>query len=161
MSISTLLILNIERYTAIIHPFWHLKTATKRRLSFIWTILWLLNILNVVSRLFLPLLSKIILIVISTLCCTSLVTYVSIFRVARMRKAITACNILGQDTNCDGEVSGNMAAFLRELKTAKTYFIIVALAFVCFLPSGIAIHVLKYPWKKSENERSTVTMAFT
>ena len=162
MSISTLLILNIERYTAIIHPFWHLKTATKRRLSFIWVILWLLNVLNVVSRLFLPLLSKIIvLIVISTLCCTSLVTYVSIFRVARKRKGITACNTLGQDINCDGEVSGNVAGFLRELKMAKTYFIIVVLAFVCFLPSGIGIHVLKYPWNKSENERSTVTMAFT
>ena len=30
MSLSTLLILNMERYTAIIHPFWHRTTVTKR-----------------------------------------------------------------------------------------------------------------------------------
>ena len=165
MSVSTLLILNIERYTAIIHPIWHLTAATKRRLMFMWIIMCLLNMINVVSRLVLPLLSKIIvLIVISTLCCTTLVTYVSIFRVARKRKGVGACNTVGHDTNCgdrqDKEL-GNMAAFLRELKMAKTYFAIVVLAFVCFLPSGIGIHVLKYPWNKSEKERSSVTIAYT
>ena len=165
MSVSTLLILNIERYTAIFHPIWHLTTATKRRLIFIWIILWLLNILNVASRLFLPLLSKIIvLIVISTLCGTTLFTYISIFRVARKKKSITACNTVAHEINCGncrGEVSGNMVTFLRELKMAKTYFAIVVLAFVCFLPWGIGVHALKYPWNKSENERSTVAMAYS
>ena len=165
MSALTLLVLNIERYTAIIHPIWHRKTATKRRLIFIWIILWLLNILNVVSRLFLPLLSKIIvLIAIYTLCGTTLFTYISIFRVARKKKSSTACNAVDHEINCGncrGEVSGNMATFLREIKMAKTYFAIVVLAFVCFLPWGIGVHVLKYPWNKSENERSTVAMALT
>ena len=165
MSISTLLILNIERYTAIIHPIWHLKTATKRRFILIWAILWLLNMLNVVAFVFLRILAEIIvLIVISTVCCTSLVTYVSIFRVARKRKGVRACNTIRHDTNsgnCQGEEPGNMAAFLRELKMAKTYFIIIILAFACFLPPGIVNHVLEYPWNKSQNERSCIALIYT
>ena len=166
MSISTLLILNIERYMAIIYPIWHRKSATKRRLSFIWAVLWLLDILNVVSRLFLPRLSKIIVaIVIFILCLTTLFTYISIFRAVRKRKGTTACNTIGHDpncANCHSEVSaGNMVTFLRELKMAKTYFAIVVLAFVCFLPAGIGLQALKYPWNKNENERSSVTIAYT
>ena len=166
MSISTLLVLNIERYTAIIHPIWHLTTATKRRLIFIWITLWLLNILNVVSRLFLPRLSKIIVaIVIFVLCFTTLFTYISIFRVVKKKKSFTPCNTVGHGTinraNCQSEETGNIAAFLRELKMAKVYFAIVILAFVCFLPAGIGLHALKYPWNKSEKERSSVTIFYT
>ena len=165
MSISTLLILNIERYTAIIHPIWHRKTATKRRLIFIWITLWLLNILNVVSRMFLPRLSKIIVaIVIFVLCFTTLFTYISIFRVVNKKKSFTPCNTVGHSTsraNCQSEETRNIAAFLRELKMAKVYFAIVVLAFVCFLPAGIGLHALKYPWNKSEKERSSVTIAYT
>ena len=162
MSLSTLLILNLERYTAVIHPIWHRKTATKPRLMFIWTILWLLTVVNTVSRLFFRPLAQIITIIfISTLCCTSLFTYVSIFCVARKRKNVTPCNALGHHTNCGNfhEVSGNMASFLRELKMARTYFIIVILAFVCFLPAGIVLYGFKEPWNKSEKERSAITSA--
>ena len=166
MSISTLLILNMERYTAIVHPIWHLKTATKRRFGFIWAILWLLNILDVVSFVFLRILSEIIvLIVISMLCCTSLVTYISIFRVARKMNGVKARNTTtSHDTNCgnrQGEEPGNLTTFLRELKMAKTYFIIVVLGFVCFLPPGIVNHAIKYPWNKNENERSTAALLYT
>ena len=129
MSISTLLILNIERYTAIIHPFWHRATVTKRRLIFIWTILWPIVAMDTVFLyLYWALSATITIIIISTLCCTTLFTYVSIFRVARKRKGLTACITLGHHTNsgnCHGEVSENMAAFLRELNVAKTYFLIV------------------------------------
>ena len=45
-----------------------------------------------------------------------------------------------------------MASFLRELKMAKTYFIIVDLAFVCFLPVGIFPIIPKstHTWSKTE-----------
>ena len=167
ISVSTLIILNLERYTAIIHPIWHLKTATKRRLTYIWAILWLLNIIDVLSLVFLRVLADIlILTVITTLCCTSLVTYVSIFRVARKKKdALEACNTVGYDTNCGyhqgNKDSGSTVAFLRELKIAKTYFIIIVLAFVCCLPPGLVNHSLKYPWNKNENERTAATVVFT
>ena len=142
MSVMTLLILNLERYAAIIHPFLHRTTATKRRLIFIWAILWLIVVVNTVFSFLNARLSTIMtLIVILTLCCTSLFTYISIFRIARKRKSITPCNALGHHANfgnCQGgKVWENMASFLRELKMAKTYFIIVVLAFVCFLPVGI------------------------
>ena len=160
MSIMTLLILNLERYAAIIHPFLHRTTATKRRLMFIWAILWLIVVVNTVfSFLNVRLVSTIMtLIVILTLCCTSLFTYISIFRIARRRKSITPCNALGHHANfgnCHGgKVWGNMASFLRELKMAKTYFIIVVLAFVCFLPVGIFSLIPKsiYAWSKTEIE---------
>ena len=155
MSISTLLILNMERYTAIIYPIWHRKTSTKRRLMFIWAILWLINVANVLSRLFFRLLSEIITgTVICIFCCTSLFTYVSIFRVVRKRRGIAGC------ANCHGEVSRSTAATLREFKTAKTFFIIVVLTFVCFLPGGI-VTGLDYPWNESEKERVAITSAFT
>ena len=95
------------------------------------------------------------LIVICLFCCISLFTYVSIFRVVRKRKVIADC------ANCDSEVSGNIATFLRELKMAKTFFIFVVLAFACFLPVGIVIHALDYPWNKREKERVAITSAFT
>ena len=169
MSVSTLIILNLERYTAIIHPIWHLKTATKRRFTSIWAILWLLNIIDVLSFVFLRVLADIlVLTVITTLCCTSLVTYVSIFRVARKKKgALEACNTVGDDTNCGNHQgnkdSGSTVAFLRELKIAKTYFIIIVLAFVCCLPPGLVNNksTLKYPWNKNENERTATTAVFT
>ena len=164
MSISTLLILNIERYTAIIHPIWHLKRVTRPRLMFIWAILWVIIVVNTVSRLFFRPLAEIIsIILISTLCCTSLFTYVLIFRVARKRKGLTARNTVGNHSNCDGQVSGNMTSFLRELKMAKTYFMIVVLAFICFLPAAISLKDkrFKYPWNESEKERISVTIAYT
>ena len=164
MSVSTLLILNLERYTAIIHPFWHRAKMTRPRLMFIWAILWLLIVVNTVSLLFYLISAIITVMIILSLCCTSLFTYVSIFRVARKRKSVTARNTFGHHTNpgnCHGEVSGNMASFLRELKMAKTYFMIVALAFVCFLPVGITsiIDEFTYTWNKIERE--PVVIAYT
>ena len=155
MSISTLLVLNFERYTAIIHPLWHRKSVTKQRLIFIWVILLLIVAVNTVFVFLNWRISIIITIItISTLCFTSLFTYASIFRAARKRKSLTSCNALGYHTNFgnfNGEASGNMASFLRELKMAKTYFIIVLLAFACFLPAGIfAILESTYTWSKTE-----------
>ena len=149
MSIATLLILNMERYTAIIHPFWHRKRVTKRRLMFIWAILWLVNAVNVVSRLVFQPLSDIITgIVIFAFCCTSLFTYISIFRVVRKRKGIADCS------------NFNMTVYLPELNMAKSSFIIVVLTFVCFLPGGI-VSGLDYPWNESDKERIAITSAFT
>ena len=164
ISASTLLILNMERYTAIIHPFWHRKKVTKRRLMFIWAILWLITVVNTVSLfLYWRLCTIITITVISILCCTSLLTYTSIFRVARKRKGITARNTLGLHNNSgkrQGEVSGNMAAFLRELNVAKTYFLIVVLAFVCFLPGGIffIIERCKSSWSETETEQISTAL---
>ena len=167
LSISTLLVMNFERYTAIVHPIWHRTKATKPQLMFIWAILFLVIVLNVVSFfLYRPLSAIITIIIISSVCFASLFTYVSIFCVARKRNGTAARNTVDHETNCgnhQGEASGNnnMAAFLRELKMAKTYFIIVVLAFVCFIPAGIALHGLKYPWYGSDNKRSAKASAYT
>ena len=165
ISIATLLLLNLERYTAIIHPIWHRKRVTRPRVMFIWTILWLVIIVNTVSRLiYRPVAEIITVILISSLCLTSLVTYASIFRVARKKKSITLCrcNALGDRANCDNcqREAGNMAAFLREIKMAKTYFTIIVVAFVCFLPAAIFVKGIKYPWNESEDKRLSVTIAY-
>ena len=162
--VSTLLILSLERYTAIIHPFWHRKKVTKRRLMFIWAILYISTVVNTVSLfLYWRLCTIITITVTSILCCKSLFTYTSIFRVARKRKGITARNTLDHHTNSGnrhGEVSGNMAAFLRELKMAKTYFLIVVLAFVCFLPDGIFVPIERFKSTWSETETEQISIAF-
>ena len=162
MSMLTLFMLNIERYMAIIHPIWHRTKVTQQRLMFIWSMMWLLAVVDLVSLFFRPRVKIITVIVILTLCCTSLFTYVSIFRAARKRKGLTACDTVGQHTNnCNGQVSKNMASFLHELQIAKTYFTIVVLAFVCFLPAAIVVKGFKYPWNESEKRRTSVTIAYT
>lgn len=164
MSIATLLLLNLERYTAILHPIWHRRKVTRPRLTLIWAILWLVIVANTLSFfLYWRLSTTITIILISTLCFTSLFAYISIFRVARKRKRNPACTYaLGDHANCDncqGEASGNMTAFLRELKMAKTYLAIVLMAFACFIPGAIVLRGFKYPWDENEKEPSAI--AFT
>ena len=69
---------------------------------------------------------------------TSLFTYVGIYVVAR--KMVLKRNEV--HSNSDQESHRNFMTFLRELKMAKTYVMVVSLCFLCYLPtvvvSGIA-----------------------
>ena len=131
---------------------------------FIWALLWLITVVNTVSLfLYWRPCTIITITVISILCCTSLFTYTSIFRVARKRQGITARNTLGHHTSSGdrhAEVSRNMGAFLRELKMAKTYFLTVVLAFVCFLPGGIFVPIERFKSSWSETETEQISIGF-
>ena len=52
ISACTVLIINIERYFAIIHPFWYQIHFTKRRFVFTWVFFWFLVLVWIVCRVY-------------------------------------------------------------------------------------------------------------
>ena len=64
---------------------------------------------------------------------TSLLTYVAIYVVAR-KKMLERNKV---HSNSDQESPRNFMAFLRELKMAKTYVLVVSLCFLCYLPTVV------------------------
>ena len=126
----TLFIINIERYFAIIHPFLHRIHFTKRRFVLTWVFLWFLVIVFILYRVYFPFLGVLIPVTLCIIVFTSLLTYVRIYVVAR--KTMLKRNEV--HNNSDQESHINLMVFLRELKMAKTYVLIVSLCFLCYLP---------------------------
>ena len=126
----TLFIVNIERYFAIIHPFLHQIHFTKRRFVLTWVFLWFLVIVFILSCVYFPFLRVLIPVNLCIIVLTSLLTYVAIYVVAR--KMMLKENKV--HTNSHQESCRNLMVFLRELKMAKTYVLIVSLRFLCYLP---------------------------
>ena len=153
ISACTLFIINIERYFAIIHPFLHRIHFTKRRFVLTWVFFWFFVIFFIVCRVYFTFVAIVIGSVIISIIVifTSLFTYVAIYVVAR--KKMFKRNEVHDHSNSDQENSGNSMAFLRELKMAKTYVLVVSLCFLCYLPSivvfGITWNILNHGDKTS------------
>ena len=109
ISAWTLFIINIERYFSIIHPVLHRNHFTRRRFVITWFCFWLFVIFNVVSRIYLKFLAKVIPINLGIIVFTSLYTYIAIFVVARKKM----------------------------MKMAKTYVMVVSFCFLCYLPTVV------------------------
>ena len=124
----TFFIINIERYFSIIHPALHRNHFTKRRFLLTWVFFCFVDTSNVLSRIYSKFSTKVIPITLSVGVFTSLYTYIAIFIVAR-KKMLNVHNNSNQR-----ESSRNLMAFLRELKMAKTYVLVVFFCFLCFLP---------------------------
>ena len=141
LSTNSLIIMNIERYLAIIHPLFHHTTVTRRKMIWSFGILVCIFLIcaainftwHSVGALIYSVLAFII-------CSTTLFQYISIFFIAR--KALIR-RIAGVNNK---EISSNLNLFLRDLKLARTYFCIVFLCFLSYLPisiiSGTSHHFL-------------------
>ena len=136
ISACTFLIINIERYYAIIHPFLYQSHFTKRRFVFTWLFFWFLVVVGIVCRVYIPSFAALIPVTLCIIVFTSLFTYVSIYIVAK--KKMKRCNV---HSNNDQESRGNFMAFLRELKMAKTYVLVVSLCFFCYLPTVVVFGI--------------------
>ena len=68
---------------------------------------------------------------------TSLFTYIAIYVVAR-KKMLERKKV---HSNSDLESRRNSMAFLRELKMAKTYVMVVSLCFFCYLPNVVVLGI--------------------
>ena len=86
ISACTLLIINIERYFAIIHPFLYQIHFTKRRFVFTWIFFWILVVVWIVCRIYFPFLAVVIPVILCIIVFTSLLTYVAIYVVARKKR---------------------------------------------------------------------------
>ena len=134
----TLFIITIERYFAIIHPFLHRIHFTKRRFVLSWVFFWFFVIVWIVSSVYFTFVAVVIgSVILCTIVFTSLFTYVAIYVVAR-KKMLKRNKV---HSNSDQESRRNFMAFLRELKMAKTYVLIVSLCFFCYLPNVIVLGI--------------------
>ena len=68
---------------------------------------------------------------------TSLFTYVAIYVVARKKMKRNDVH-----SNSDQNSNRNFMAFLRELKMAKTYILVVSLCFFCYLPTIVVFGII-------------------
>ena len=133
MSLLTLFVINIERYFSIVRPILHRTMVTKRRFLLTCGFGWLVVLLAIASQALSPIVGLFaISIVLIIVCVTSFFVYFSIFLFARKRLR----NVSTQDGNVN--THDNLLNFLRELKMAKTYVLIVSLSFICYLPYGVS-----------------------
>ncbi len=133
LSLSTLCVMNAERFLCIVNPLWHKANVTKQRLLFACVILWVLTLLNtgpcyqhgkICSTVIVPTFS----ISVSSF---TLFVYASIFRVARKRR-FNVVSSLSAALNVE-QLRRNHS-FLLDLKIAKNYLHIVTLTCVCYIP---------------------------
>ena len=150
ISACTLLIINIERYFAIFHPFLYQIHFTKRRFVYTWIVFWFLVVVWTVCYIYFLFLAVVIPVILCIIVFTSLFTYVAIYVVARKKRKRNDVH-----SNSDQESRRHFMAFLRELKMAKTYVLVVSLCVFCYLPTvvvlGIFANVLKNDDKTSDS----------
>ena len=109
----TIFIINVERYFAMIHPFLYRIDFTKRRFVLTWVFFWFFDVVWIVYCVYFTFLA----ILIPVTLCIIVFTFV----VARKK-------MLKRNRNTDLESRRNLMVFLRELKMAKTYVLIVSYA---------------------------------
>ena len=134
MSLLTLFVINIERYFSIVRPILHRTMVTKRRFLLTCGFSWLGLLLMMAFQALSPVVGFFaISIVLFMVCSTSFFVYFSIFFFARKR--LRNANTQNGNVNTQDNISN----FLRELKMAKTYVLIVSLTFICYLPYGVSV----------------------
>ena len=156
ISACTLFIINIERYFAIIHPFLHRIHFTKRRFVLTWVFFWFFDVVSIVCFVYFTFLAKIL--ISGSLCIivfTSLFTYVAIYVVAR-KKMLKRNEV---HSNSDQESRRNFMAFLRELKMAKTYVMVVSLCFLCYLPTVVVFGIVGNTLNRGDKTPDSVVYA--
>ena len=156
LSISTLATINIQRYFSIVHPILHRNVGTKRRFLLTNFIVWFIYLLTYLSRILAhnySWISTVVLVFIIS--STSFFVYLSIFLVAR-KKLGKMCQQVNDIYSSDQDQSINLMSFLRELKLAKIYILIVLLQLLCYLPYSI---VLLY--RKLESTMNEMTIGAT
>ena len=146
LSASSLITMNIERYLAIVHPLFHHSIVTKRKIVFTFIVTGCIFFTcAAISLAWNEIGDSIFSVGAFIICTTTLFQYVSIFFIAR--KAL-----IRRVTNVNDEgISSSLRAFLRDLKLAKMYFMIVFLCFLCYLP----VVIIGGAWKLfSANEET-------
>ena len=143
-SLMTLVLMNFERYFAIVHPIFHRTKVTKGLLVKCLIVLWLVNV-GIISLIFYSqdVLTK-CLSVESLLFMSALVfIYVRIYFASRKsfhtfrRMNITNASPQGQDTS-----QLEREQHLRNLRLVKSCCIVVVCFWMCFLPACVLVTVI-------------------
>ena len=129
-SLSTLCIMNAERFLCITYPLWHKAKVTKRRLLSVCVLLWAVILLNMGPCYKLGKICTKVIVPIFSISVSSftLFVYTCIFRVARKRLNTTRC-LTSNIHRVRREYS-----FFRDIKMTKNYIHIVMLTCICYIP---------------------------
>lgn len=126
ISFMTLLLLNIERYLCIVHPFFHRNKITKLRIFIGAVVLWCCGISSTLLRLFVSKIGRILTsLVILVTFIAFVYIYVTIFRISRQRRRNSKRDGLDKNAN------------LQDLKVAKSCATVVGCTFLCVIPFAV------------------------
>ena len=150
LSATSLIIMNIERYLAIVYPFFHRTTVTKRKM--IWSFCILGCIFQICAavgfiggKTIVNLINSVGAFIIVT---TTVFQYVSIFFIARKSLIPRVKEVSNEEKFI------NLRPFLRDLKMARTYFFIVFLCFICYLPIAIILGTTQHFFANEETRNA-------
>ena len=146
LSATSLIIMNFERYLAIVHPILHRTSVTKGKIIFAFIVIGFIFFTCAAINFAWKSIGLLIYSVGAFIICSiTLFQYVSIFFIAR--KAV-----FGQVTKLSNEdtTMGNIRPNLRDLKMARTCFFIVFLCFICYLPIAIITGVWQHFFPNKE-----------
>ena len=139
LSATSLIIMNIERYLAIVYPFFHRTTVTKRKMIWSFCILGcILQICAAIGFIWKTIGDLIYSVGAFIIVTTTVFQYVSIFCIARKSLIPRVKEVSNEEKFI------NLRPFLRDLKLARTYLFIVFLCFICYLPIAIILGTTQY-----------------
>ena len=142
VSLTTLFLLNLERYLCIAHPFFHRNEITKLRICATVSVPWMLAILHVFSRLFMDSTTRYLqTLAIITSIVLSGCMYMYIFHAGRKMANVGRSRIWTTRN-------------INEYKLAKSCAIVVCCSVVCFIPVAVTSFL------KAEGDAAVFAAAF-
>ena len=168
-SAEILFVINIERYLAIVYPFFYQRHVTNKKILAVIFVLWALWIqVTIVPFFNTELQTTIITICVTVLCLTTIFVYTRVFQIARQKRRLgpkpsMLSTPLQEDStlvsSCVKTTPGErqkakLATFMKDIKLAKMFILIVVCSQTCYLPN-VAYHVyLRLRNKAIKTEKS-------
>ena len=140
LSAGALLAMSTERYLAIVHPFFHQRTVTNKRLLLLIGIFWIFPLLLWLLTFRFPVITRITSVAGPSLYfLLYLLTSAKILRVARKkRRQRFMIPALGSDRT--EKFFRKYKEYLRDVKFATTYILAVLCSIICYCPSVVVNH---------------------
>ena len=136
-ALKTLIIMNFERYLAIVHPIFHRTKVTKGRLLKCLTVLWLFTGALVVAFVFYPfdVLEKFLTVEMLLIMAALVYIYSRIyFTSKRSFQNFRRTNRINSSPQDQGTSQSEREQHLRNIRLVKSCFIVVVCYCICFLP---------------------------
>ena len=144
-SLTTLSVMNFERYMGILHPFRHRSQVTnKRLLAYVVAVCVMQTVIFAFSLTHNQISRSVLLTTTFLFLFTTIFVYWKIFLKmhARNRVGIISCDTNSQQSNksniASAEKRNKHAQFLKELKIAKSSCLVVVCCLACYLPCTLA-----------------------
>ena len=146
LSVTSLVIMNIERYLAIVHPILHRTSVTKGKIIFAFIVIGFIFVTCAAINFAWNSIGLLIYSVGGFIICSiTLFQYVTIFYIARKALFRRVTKFSNEETNMS-----NIRSNLCDLKLARTCFFIVFLCFICYLPIAIITGVWQHFFPNKE-----------